>query len=90
MHGETARAMILKRRETGIVFNGNPQLSLHLEVYPAGQTAFHAEVKTVVARAHLGGLHEGAFLQVTFDPDDHAHIAIAALPGMDGQENHNS
>jgi hypothetical protein len=85
-HGETARAMILKRRETGIVFNGNPQLSLQLEVYPASRAPFQTEVKTVVARPHLPNLHEGALLQVSFDPDDPSRVVIAALPKLNNQE----
>jgi hypothetical protein len=82
-HGESAPAVVLKRWETGIVFNGNPQIGMLLEIRPASREAFHGELKTVVARPHLGVLNPGALLEVKFDPLDLTRIAIASLPGTD-------
>jgi hypothetical protein len=53
-YGKPAIATVLKRWETGLVFNGNPQICLLLEVRPAHRGAFRAEVKTVVDRLHYG------------------------------------
>ena len=79
-YSQTAQAMILKRWDTDIVFNGNPQIGLLLEVRPHDGDAFHAEVKTVVTRAHLSQLLPGACIQVSFNPADPTHVAISALP----------
>ena len=79
-HSETAQATILKRWETNIVFNGNPQIGLLLEVHPAQQPDFRAEVKTVVVRARLAQLLPGATLTVSFDPATPSRVVIAALP----------
>ena len=75
-----AQAIILKRWETNIVFNGNPQIGLLLEVRPAGRPVFQAEVKTVVARFRLAQLQPGAELTVSYNPAIPARVAIAALP----------
>ncbi len=89
-YSRTAQATILKRWETNVVFNGNPQIGLLLEVRPdgpdgphgpGGEAAFRAEVMTVVTRAHLARLLPGTRIEVSFDPADTTRVAISALPG---------
>ena len=73
----TSPALVLKRWETNIIFNGNFQIGLLLQVQPEGCPAFEAEVKTVVDRAHLAHLQPGAMLTVSYNP---ARVIISALP----------
>ena len=80
-HGETATARVLRRWDTGVVFNGYPQIGLLLEVHPAGRATFQAEVKTVVDQLHRAELEPGAVVEVIFDPDQPARVALSALPG---------
>ena len=75
-----ARAIILKRWETKIVFDGFPQIGLLVEVQPALQTPFTAEIKTVVDRSRMALLQNGAVLLVSYHPQNPARISIAALP----------
>ena len=79
-HTEVAPSIIVKRWETDVVFEGNPQIGLLLEVHPAFRPSFEAEIKTVVNRARLALLMPSAVLLVSFALDDPARIAIAALP----------
>jgi hypothetical protein len=84
-HSQTAPAIILKRWETNIVFNGSPQIGLLLEVHPSQQPVFKAEVKTVVARARLAQLQPGAMLTVSFNPASPARVFIASLPNTEAE-----
>ena len=75
-----APAIIMKRWETNIVFDGFPQIGLLVEVQPALQTPFIAEIKTVVDRSRMALLQNGAVLLVSYHPQNPARISIAALP----------
>lgn len=75
-----APAIIIKRWETNVVFDGFPQIGLLVEVHPALQPAFTADIKTVVDRARMALLQCGAVLLVSYHPLNQARISIAALP----------
>ena len=78
-----APAIILKRWETNLVFDGFPQIRLLVEVQPALQMAFTAEIKTVVDRSRMALLKAGAVMLVSYDPVQPARISIASLPDPD-------
>ena len=77
---QTSPAIVLKRWETNIIFNGNPQIGLLLQVRPDACAPFEAEVKTVVDRTHLAHLQPGAVLTVSYNPDAPGRVIIAELP----------
>jgi hypothetical protein len=78
----TSPAIVLKRWETNIIFNGNPRIGLLLQVRPDDSPPFEAEVKTVVDRAHLVHLQPGAILSVAYSPGAPSRVIIAALPAL--------
>ncbi len=82
-YSRTAQALVLKRWETDVAFSGHPQIGLLLEVQPADDRPFQAEVKTVVTRAQLSHLFPGAFIEVSYSPSEPDHVAITALPGAE-------
>lgn len=75
-----APAVIVRRWETNVVFEGFPQIGLIVEVHPAMQSSFTAEIKTVVDRSHMSLLHHGAVLLVSYHIDHPVRLSIAALP----------
>ena len=75
-----APAIIIKRWETNVVFEGFPQIGLLVEVHPAMQPVFTAEIKTVVDRGRMALLQSGAVLLVSYHPLNQSRISIAALP----------
>ncbi|HEY3289522.1 MAG TPA: hypothetical protein VGK87_05280 [Anaerolineae bacterium] len=75
-----APAVIVRRWETNVVFDGIPQIGLIVEVHPAMQPSFTAEIKTVVDRSHMSLLHHGAVLLVSYHIDHPVRLSIEALP----------
>lgn len=74
--GVTAEASVIDLRDTGNRYNGEPEVTIHLEVKPVGTPPFPAEARRVVTTADVGLFARGRTLTVKYDPADLARVAI--------------
>ena len=82
--GETAPATIVKVWDTGMRVNDNPRIGILLDVRPATQPAFQAEVKQVVSIVQMPQFQPGIGVEVKYDPNDTKKVMISAITGMAG------
>lgn len=78
-NGVTADAEVLEVQDTGITFNGNPQLKLVLQVRPSLGVAFQAVVRTVVSQEEVGQYRTGCLAVVEYDPARPKRIVIRSI-----------
>ena len=74
--GSAAEAVVLDLQDTGSRVNRDPVLRIILEVRPAGQAPYRAEVRRIVGIAEADGLARGRALRVKFDPAHPERVAI--------------
>lgn len=76
INGEAAEAKILKIWETGATVNEQPQVGLLLEVYAPNRPVYQAEAKRVVSILNIPRIQVGSTVEVRFDPQNPARIAV--------------
>jgi hypothetical protein len=79
-HGRPAVAELLSIRETGNLYNRNPEVKARLRVQPADGEAFELEVTKVLRMTELAKYTEGSSIEVRYDParrDDVALVRVA-------------
>ncbi len=79
--GESAAAVILELRDTGVSVNDNPQVELVLDVLPANRSPFRATARTLISRLQTSQVQPGMQVLVKYDPNDLTNVALAGLTG---------
>lgn len=74
--GTEAEAVVLDLQDTGSRVNRDPVLRIVLELRPAGQAPFRAEVRRIVGIAEAERFARGRVLKVKFDPARPERVAI--------------
>ena len=74
--GVEAQARIVEMTDTGNRFNHNPQVRLVVEVHPAKDEPFRAELTVVVSPVALQSWGEGTMIPVKYDPGDSSRVAL--------------
>lgn len=77
--GVDATATVIRIRDTGVEINGDPEVGILLEVQPADESPYQAEVKQTVSIVHLPAYQPGAQLQVKYDPANPSQVAIVSV-----------
>ena len=75
--GDPAPARVVEVIDTGRRVNANPQVRLKLEVQPAGDEPFPAEVVVVLSAVSLQKVRPGSVVAVKYDPEDPSRVALA-------------
>lgn len=75
--GMPARATVLKAWQTGVIVNHNPQIGLHLKIYPSQGPPYEVETKAIVNQLHLAQLQIGNQIAVKIDPQDQSQVVLA-------------
>jgi hypothetical protein len=87
-HGQPAMAKIVTAQATDIfrpTLEGRAVLMLFaVEVQPEGEAAFAAQSRALVGLAAVSKYQPGTLLNVYYDPQDHAQVAIDGRRGSDG------
>jgi len=68
-NGQPAQAKVLKLIDTGATINHNPQVILHLEVFPMHGASYTAEVKFYVPRLQVSQVQPGNRVAVKIGRD---------------------
>ena len=74
--GTAAKARILEARPTGDEHNDQPEVSLALEVQPAGAAPFSATLVTYLSPVYLPRFQPGAVVDVRFDPEKPSDVVL--------------
>ena len=74
--GMSAKARVLKIRDTGQRTNRNPFVELLVEVQPATGPAFTATTRATISIVDVPRFQPGASIDVKYDPADHASVAV--------------
>ncbi|NJK32660.1 MAG: hypothetical protein HC927_09755 [Deltaproteobacteria bacterium] len=74
--GKPGVAEILSIRETGNIYNRNPEVELVLRIQPAEGESFEVEVTKVLERTELAKYGEGSSLEVRYDPAEPDVVAF--------------
>jgi len=74
--GMDAEAKILEIIDTGNISNNKPVCRIILEVRPAGEAPFSAEVQKVLSAVHLSKYPEGSMVPVKYDPQDRSRVLV--------------
>lgn len=74
--GQTAEALVLEIRDTGITVNDNPIVSFRLEVRPVSGAPYEVETRGLVGRLDVPQIQPGAVLPVAIDPQDPQKVAL--------------
>jgi hypothetical protein len=77
--GESAAAVILELRDTGVTVNGNPQVELVLDVLPPNRSPFRATARTMISRLQTSQVQPGMQVLVKYDPNDLSKVALAGF-----------
>ncbi len=77
--GVQAPATIIDIIDTGNRYNDNPEVRILLKVEPGGAAAYQAEQNTVLSPVDLVKYRPGQAVQVKYDPEDPAVVAIVGL-----------
>lgn len=75
-NGELAEALVLELIGTGSSVNHDPQVILHLEVYPPERNPYQAEVKFYVSRLKVSQVQPGNRVAVKIDRQDASKVAV--------------
>ena len=76
-YGLPTQATIFKMRQTGTVFNNNPQIGFHLQIQsPDDGSIYEVETKVVLPQFRVVKFQEGATVPVKVDPNDHTKVAL--------------
>jgi hypothetical protein len=78
-HGQPAVAELLSIRETGNLYNRNPEVKARFRVQPADGEAFELEVTKVLRVTELVKYTEGSSIEVRFDPARRDDVALVRL-----------
>jgi hypothetical protein len=79
--GVSAQAEILSIGETGLTVNGNPVITLDVEVRPADRAPYHATIKRLlVSRLEVPQFQPGRVIPVRFDPRDPSRVSFDLGP----------
>ena len=75
--GESAEALVLEIRDTGITVNDDPVVAFRLRVRPPGGAPYEVETRGLVGRLAVPRIQPGAVLPVAVDPQDRMKVALA-------------
>jgi PDZ domain-containing protein len=79
--GVSAQAEILSIGETGLTVNGNPVITLDVEVRPADRPPYRATIKRLlVSRLEVPQFQPGRVIPVRFDPRDPSRVSFDLGP----------
>ncbi len=80
--GLDAEATVLNVRETGVRINEQPQVTMTLDVKPAnGMPSFQSQATRVISYFQAAQFQPGSRLQVKYDPDNTAQVAVVGVLG---------
>ena len=74
--GQSAQALVLAIRDTGITVNNDPVVAFRLEVRPPGGAPYEVETRGLVGRLDVPQVQPGAVLPVAIDPQDPQKVAL--------------
>ncbi|MDB5815057.1 MAG: putative lipoprotein [Rhodocyclales bacterium] len=74
--GTSAKARVLKMRDTGGRLNSNPSIEFELEVLPVAAPSFPATTRAIISTVDLPRFQPGAEINVKYDPADHRSVAV--------------
>ena len=75
--GQTAEALVLEIRDTGMTLNDNPIVAFRLEVRPLSGEPYEVETRGLVGRLDVPRIQPGAILPVAIDPADRMKVALS-------------
>ena len=74
--GQSAEALVLSIRDTGMTVNDNPIVAFRLQVRPPTGTPYEVETRGLVGRLDVPQVQPGAVLPVAIDPNDSLKVAL--------------
>lgn len=74
--GTPAKAKVVRIEPTGSSMNDNLKVRIDLDVQPAGQAAYSAQVYTYMHPVHFPQYQPGAMVDVRFDPKDPSDVVL--------------
>ena len=74
--GQSAQALVLEIRDTGMTVNDNPVVAFRLKVQPVSGDPYEVETRGVVGRLDVPQVQPGAVLPVAIDPGDPRKVAL--------------
>jgi len=74
--GQSAEALVLEIRDTGMTVNDDPVVAFRLQVRPTGGAPYEVETRGRVGRLDVPQVQPGAVLPVSIDPQDPAKVAL--------------
>lgn len=74
--GQSAEALVLSIRDTGMTVNDNPIVAFRLEVRPPTGQPYEVETRGLVGRLDVPQVQPGAVLPVAIDPKDPLKVAL--------------
>ncbi len=77
--GQPAVAEIISIRETGNLYNKNPEVEIELRVQPPDAAAFSLEVTKVLEPTELAKYVQGSLVDVRYDPAQPDDVALVGL-----------
>ena len=79
--GESAAAVIVELRDTGVTVNQQPQVELVLDVLPANRPPFRATTRTLISRLQTPQVQPGMQVLVKYNPLDLSNVALVPYTG---------
>lgn len=76
MHGDPARATIVRIDETGASFNDHPEVAFTLNVTDRMGRAYEAEARSYVRTIAIPRIQPGCELEVRIDPEDRSRVVL--------------
>jgi len=74
--GQSAEALVLSIRDTGMTVNDNPIVAFRLQVRPPTGDPYEVETRGLVGRLDVPQVQPGAVLPVAIDPKDPSRVAL--------------
>lgn len=74
--GQSAEALVLSIRDTGMTVNDNPIVAFRLQVRPPTGDPYEVETRGLVGRLDVPQVQPGAVLPVAIDPKDPSKVAL--------------
>jgi len=74
--GQTAEALVLEIRDTGMTLNDDPIVAFRLEVRPVSGEPYEVETRGRIGRLDIPQIQPGAVLPVAIDPADPTKVAL--------------
>lgn len=74
--GQSAEALVLEIRDTGMTVNDDPVVAFRLQVRPISGTPYEVETRGLVGRLDVPQVQPGTVLPVAVDPQDPRKVAL--------------